>query len=575
MIKSLFISNYALIHELSVEFSNGLVIITGETGAGKSIIIDALGLILGERASTEVVRTGTDKAVVEGIFQTAGNVRLSIPLEESGIEPADELIIRREVSAKGQSRCFINDSPVTLTLQKHVGELLVDLHGQHEHQSLLRVETHISMLDEFGGLGRMVGEFHEAFKKLQELADKLHELRLREQQLREKKEFYEFQIREINAVAPEPTEEERHERDLRILENAEKLYETTNSLYEVLYEGDRSIHDLLVLVRNRLHDLIEIDTRFHDAAGESSSAVAIVSELAKFIQGYNAGVEFNPERLDELRTRLGRLSMLKKKYGGSVDSIIDYREKIRQEVALAENFDAIIQQLSGELEEVRAECAARAQRLSAKRHEIARKIDHAIVAELAKLGIQNAQFTTHITQKEAPEDGRSDGMANPHRVRQGKHSVCLNPRGYDEVEFYISTNLGEEEKPLAKVASGGEVSRIMLALKTILAKSDRLPVLIFDEIDAGVSGRIAQTVGLSLKSLSSFHQVIAITHLPQIAGLADCHFAVYKSKHGSRTTTTMRKLSLEERIHEVATLMSGAEVTTAGMEGAKELMGLK
>lgn len=569
MLKTLTIRNYALIEELTVEFSSGLVIITGETGSGKSIIIDALGLILGARATADVVRKGSDRVVVEGTFHIAGNGKLQQLLGENGITAADELIVRREVSAKGQSRCFIADSPATLALQKQVGEYLVDLHGQHEHQSLLRIDTHIAMLDDFGGLDGIVAEFQGARKKLRDVGEELDGLRQRERQLAEKREFYEFQIAEIDAVAPRPGEEEELERELKILENAEKLFAITGSLYGMLYDGEQSVHDLLVIVRNQLQDLSVIDNQFEDAAKECASAGAVVSELAKFIQGYNARVEFNPERLDALRDRLGKLALLKRKYGGSVDSTLAHREKIGQEVLLAENFNEVIDRLTRELDEARAVCGSIAGRLSAKRHDIAKKVDTAVVEELDKLGVRHARFTTRILQSELPS-----GRGGPDFVGAGRKNVRLNQRGYDDVEFFISTNLGEEEMPLVRVASGGEVSRIMLALKSILAKSDRLPVLIFDEIDVGVSGRVAQAVGRSLKNLSNFHQVIAITHLPQIAGLADTHFAVEKTERGTRTTTGMRRLSLDEQVHEVARLLSGAEVTDAGLLGARELMGL-
>jgi len=570
MLKTLFIKNYALIEELTVEFSSGLVIITGETGSGKSIIIDALGLVLGARASADVVRKGSDRAVVEGTFHIAGNKRLRQILEENGVPAADELIVRREVSSKGQSRCFIADSPATISLQKQVGELLVDLHGQHEHQSLLRLETHIAMLDDFGGLDGIVAEFQAARRTLRGIAAELDDLRKRERQLAEKREFYEFQIAEIDALAPRPGEEEELQRELKILENAEKLFAITGNMYGMLYDGEQSVHDQLVIVRNQLQDIAGIDTQFAEAAKECASAEAVVSELAKFIQGYNARVEFNPERLDALRDRLGKLALLKRKYGGSVESMLAHREKIGQEVLLAENFNEVIARLRRDLDEARTACGAAAARLSAKRHDTAKKVDGAVGEELARLGVQHARFTTRILQTELPPEGEEGADF----VGAGKKKLRLNARGYDEVEFFISTNLGEDEMPLVRVASGGEVSRIMLALKSILAKSDRLPVLIFDEIDVGVSGRVAQAVGRSLKSLSNFHQVIAITHLPQIAGLADTHFAVEKKERGSRTTTGMRRLTLDEQVHEVARLLSGAEVTDAGIVGARELMGL-
>ncbi|MBI5470720.1 MAG: DNA repair protein RecN [Ignavibacteriae bacterium] len=576
MLKSITIKNYALIEELSIQFSGGLVIITGETGAGKSIIIDALGLVIGERASTEVVRSGAEKAIVEGAFDTARNRKLHAFLRENDIEATDELLVRREISAKGTTRCLINDSAITLGLLKKTGELLVDLHGQHEHQSLLRTDTHIEMLDEFGALEHQVEEFHAVYRRLRESSVQLHELQQREAQLKEKLELFSFQIKEIDAVAPQPGEEDQIEAELKILENAEMLVSKANGLHGFLYESENSAHDLLSRAAKQLAELAQIDKQFDEAAAECKSAETIVNELAKFLQRYSGSVEFNPERLEELRQRIAKLIALKKKYGGTIEATLAHREKIGKEAELAEHFDANIRKLTAQVDAQRAACGKLAQQLSSKRQDVARKLDKEILRELAQLGIQNAQFSTQIRQHVLPSHSNADGECAP----VGKQLLRLNPGGCDEVEFFISTNLGEEMKPLAKVASGGEVSRIMLALKSILAKSDRLPVLIFDEIDTGVSGRVAQAVGLSLKALSEFHQIIAITHLPQIAGLADAHFVVEKfedkkPRGGGRATTSIRKLSTEERVHEVAKLMSGEEVTEAGLKNARELMGVK
>ncbi len=570
MLTSLYIKNYALIDELTADFSSGLVIITGETGAGKSIIIDALGLILGERASAEAVRSGADKAVVEAAFGVAGNKKLKAFFHAQTLEWADTLIVRREISLRGQSRSFVNDSPATLALLKEVGEMLVDLHGQHEHQSLLRKETHVDLLDEFGGLFGIVAGFQAGFAKLTDIGSRLASLKEREQQLREKKELYGFQIQEIDAVAPLHGEEDKLEAELKILENAEKLFAASGTLYELLYNGEQSARDLLATARNQMAALAGIDKQFEAAAKECASAEAIVGELGKFVQQYNARVEFNPERLENIRDRLGKLTLLKRKYGGSVDAVISHREKIGRDVDLAGNFEESLAAMEKEMEQQRRDCGVLAAKLSSKRQEAARKLDKAVVAELSKLGISNGNFRTTFSRNEADasfDDGRWFAEAEGRKFR-------LNSNGCDEVEFFISTNKGEEPRPLTKVASGGEISRIMLALKSMLAKSDRLPVLIFDEIDVGVSGRVAQQVGMSLKALSSFHQVIAITHLPQIAALADAHYVVTKREDGGRARTTLRKLDLEERVREVAKLMSGAEVTESGLRSAKELMKL-
>ncbi len=573
MLKSLLIKNYAIIDSIEVEFESGLNILTGETGAGKSIIVDALGLLLGERASTEVVRKEADKAIVEGILRVAGNRNVKTILEAHEIEWQDDLIIRREVSAKGQNRCFLNDTPVTLSVLKSVGDYLVDLHGQHEHQSLLRTEIHLDLLDDFGGLAGLRAEYQGTFRRLSELCEQLAELEARGEQLKDKKELFEFQLREINAVDPQPGEEESLQAEFTILENSEKLFEATSRLHEMLYDGEQAIHGQLVITRNQLEDLSRIDKTFDDVMKECASAAAIVGEMTKFIQSYNSKIEFNPERLEQIRERTGALSMLKKKYGGSIDRILEHRDRIREEVALAENFDEEIGRLKEAIDAARKVCSHAAQRLSAKRRELVSGLCASVEGELRKLGIANAKFDVSILNQSIVRRDGNAGTTSTY-VKLGKEHIAATLRGIDIVEFLISTNLGEDPKPLAKIASGGEISRIMLALKAILAKSERLPLLIFDEIDVGVSGRIAQSVGKSLKNLSKFHQVISITHLPQIAGLADAHYVVEKRERKGRTAAILSKLSVEERVTEVAKLMSGAEVTDAGLKGAKELMGL-
>jgi DNA repair protein RecN (Recombination protein N) len=568
MLKSLQVNDYALIEKINIDFGMGLNIITGETGAGKSILIDAMSLLLGGRASTESVRKGAAKSIVEGIFEVEKNKKIKKILEENEVEFFPELILRREISLKGSNRNFINDTPVPLSLIKEVGNLLVDLHGQHEHQTLLRTETHIDFLDGAGSFQKEIEEFKNYFKEISANITELNALKGKENSLKEKKDFYSFQIKEIDQVSPEEGEEEKLNDDLKILENSEKLMELTTSVYQSLYDSEASAHDLLAKVQNELEELNAIDKSFGDSAVECESALTLIKDISEFIRNYNSKIELEPSRLNEIRDRLGALNLLKKKYGGSIKSILEYRKRIGEEYDLAENFKENIQKIEDDLKKLRVIAGDSADKLSKKRKEFAKKIAKEVEKALSYLGISNAKFVIEINQKKSEENSSNFILVNGNKYK-------FNSRGYDEVEFYISTNLGEDPKPLAKVASGGEVSRIMLALKTILANNDKLPLLIFDEIDTGVSGRVAQKVGLSLKSLAKFHQIIAITHLPQIAGLGDNHFIVEKSLVGERVISSIKKLDETGRVKEVAKLMSGEEVTITSLEGAKELMGLK
>jgi DNA repair protein RecN (Recombination protein N) len=565
MLKSLEIKDYALIDHINVEFGKGLNIITGETGAGKSILIDAMSLLLGERASTEVVRKGAQKSFVEGIFDVELNKKVKSLLEENEIEFQPELIIRREISLKGSNRCFVNDSPVSLNIIKELGDLLVDLHGQHEHQSLLRTETHIEFLDEFANNHKLLEEYKTVYKELNSKQNELRDLKSKEESLKEKKEIYGFQIKEIDNINPLPTEDELIVNELNILENSEKLLELTDEVYNKLYDGEPSVIDLLGETKHKLNQLANIDKSFLESEGECDSALAVVKELANSLRSYKSRIDVDPKEIENKRERLGSLNLLKKKYGGSIAKIIEHREKIGNEFELADNFSAAINNLIKEINDLRKSAGEAAEKLSTSRKKYAAKVESEVKKVLAQLGIPDAIFKVNIKQNETE---RND---NHSLILKNKNYICTET-GIDEVEFYISTNAGEDVKPLTKVASGGEVSRIMLSLKTILAKSDKLPLLIFDEIDTGVSGRIAQKVGAALKDLASFHQIISITHLPQIAGMADNHFAVEKKQVDNRAVSSIKILSNDERINEVAKLISGEELSKASIESAKQLI---
>jgi DNA repair protein RecN (Recombination protein N) len=563
MLKSFEVKDYALIEHISIEFGNGLNIITGETGAGKSILIDAMGLLLGERASTEIVRKGAQKSVVEGIFDVKGNKKVKSLLEENEVDFFDELIIRREISLKGSNRCFINDTPVNLNLVRETGNLLVDLHGQHEHQSLLRSETHIDYLDEFGNYQQLIQQFKTAYSELIDKENEYKELLDKEKNIKEKKDFYSFQIKEIDNVSSEENEDQTLIEQLNILENSEKLSELTSEIYFLLYESESSVQDALSKVKNHLQKLSEIDKTFSDALSESDSVLAQIEDISNLVRSYNSNLNLNAEEVEEKRERLGAINLLKKKYGGSVKNVLEHRRKIGKEVELAENFADKINEISNNIVELRKKTGNLAKKLSKERTETAKLVKKGIEKNLKELGIPNPTFKTEIKNKKAEKDSG---------VYVDGNLFSVTSRGIDDVEFFISTNPGEDLKPLPKVASGGEISRIMLSLKSTLAKNDKLPLLIFDEIDVGVSGRIAQKVGNALKELSKYHQIISITHLPQIAGLADSHYSIEKAKKDDRVVSSIKILNNSERITEVAKLLSGEKVTEASLKTARELV---
>jgi len=557
MLKSFEVKDYALIEHISVEFGGELNIITGETGAGKSILIDAMGLLLGERAATEVVRKGANKSVVEGIFNIEENKNVKKLLEDNDIEYYPELILRREISLKGSNRCFANDTPVSLSIIKELGNLLVDLHGQHEHQSLLRTETHINYLDEFGDYDDLMIKYRKTYDDLVRTERELNSLKEREEILKEKKEICSFQIKEIDEVSLQEGEEEKLNGELIILENSEKLAELTNEIYQLLYESGNSVHDSVVKVQNNLSELVEIDNSFSDSSSEAETIIALVNDISSFVQSYKAKVDLDPAHVEEIRERLGSINLLKKRYGGTVKSVLEHRKKIGEEFTLAENFEEKISELSSALSKLREKAEKEAKSISQKRIQVSKKVKSGIENSLKELGISQPEFKTEILNE--PADGKP---------------LKFSSTGIDKVEFFISTNPGEDPKPLAKVASGGEVSRIMLSLKSVLAMSDKLPLLIFDEIDVGVSGKIAQKVGNTLKELSKYHQIIAITHLPQIASLADSHYSIEKISKKDRVISSIKKLDEEEQVKEVAKLISGEKITDKSISTAQELIGL-
>ncbi|MBE2279158.1 MAG: DNA repair protein RecN [Ignavibacteriaceae bacterium] len=563
MLQKLIVKDFALIDEAEIEFGAGLNIITGETGAGKSILLDALSLILGERASSDLIREGSGKAVIEGHFLINESSKIERFMIESELDFEGQIIVRREIQVKGTGRNFINDTPVSLIKLKELGEILVDLHGQHEHQALLKKETHIDYLDAFANCTAEKENFKREAAILNDLLDDKKSLITKKNTYSEKKEYYSFRLKEIDTVTPVLGEDQSLENELNILENSEKIILLTSSILSLLYDDNDSAYTKIFEARKSLEQLTRLDSSFNELEKELFSAITSVDETVKTVRDYVKNIDLDPGHIERLRERVAAINRLKKKFGGSIEEILKVREEMAYEMSLVDNFGLLISEIDEKIKSssVRVEKAAKI--LSEKRKKAVNSLQQIIISQLENLGISNAVFNVEISKIESPP-GKMVEIAG--------EKMTYGIDGIDDVEFFMSANQGQSAKPLIKVASGGEVSRIMLALKSALANSDSIPVLVFDEIDTGVSGRIARKVGLSLKELSKLHQIITITHLPQIAALSDFHFRVSKTEEKGRAVTKISLLNTDEKIAEVAKLISGDSITTAAIEGAKELI---
>lgn len=566
MLKKLIVKDYALIEALDVEFTPGLNILTGETGAGKSILIGALGLVLGERADTDSVRTGAKAAMVEAEFYLKGFEAIRKIFGELEIDCSDELLIRREVSSSGKSRAFINDSPVTLANLKKIGDAVLDMHGQHEHQSLLYEEKHLDYLDGYARAWPERTQVNELFQQYHKTRSELEALRTREQLTKEKLDLYNFQIKEIESASLAEGEEDILESQRTILENSEKLFALSSESYQLLYQQDGSISEQFSTLERSVEEITGIDHRMEPALKAITSVNDQIEEIARDLRKYRDGISFDPARLEEIRNRLDMIRTLKKKYSGkegTIAAVLAHYDRIKAEVDSVEHGEENIKKLEASLEAQRRELEKSCLALSEKRQAAAKKMAKDVVVQLKDLGMEKASFKVEVSRTED-----DTGI-----IHADKNKYRAESTGMDMVRFLISPNPGEELKPLAKIASGGEISRVMLAIKTILSEADAVPVLVFDEIDSGIGGRIAEAVGIKLKEISSARQVLCITHLPQIASLAKNHFRVSKEEQKGRTITSVNVLGEKEKIVEIARMLGGSKITETTLKHAQEMLG--
>ncbi len=562
MIRQLNIRNFALAENLKITFRDGLNILTGETGAGKSILVNAIGAVLGERVYTEVVRTGFDKAVVEAAFDISESEEIKALLEEKGLECSDDLLLRREISTKSSSRAFVNDSQVTVATLSSIGNLLMDIHGQHEHQTLLRKETHRPFLDAFARLGTALERLSTAYETATDSGKALRKLRQQQSELEEKHELFSFQNKEIEEAALEEGEEENLVAERKLLSNSEKIFSLTSQLTQIFSEDEVNLLQLSGEATQALESIGEYTTELGKLFEEFKGARIVLEEAARQVESFQNSLEFNPERLETVESRLNQISQLKKKYGASIAEVLAYQQEIQASLRLKENYDDEIVRLEKQFEADVATYCQEAERVSAARGKAASKMQGLVQEQLEKLGMSRMRFEARLSRQED-----ANGL-----YRKAGHTYFADENGFDMIEFFISPNPGEDYRPLVKIASGGEISRIMLALKTILAEIDKVPSLLFDEIDAGISGRIAQAVGQSIHFLSNSHQIICITHLPQIASYGTSHYSVEKYVEGERTFTRIHPLDEEQRVVEVARLMAGANISDTVLQSARQLI---
>ena len=565
MLSELHIKDFAIIDEVEISFSKGLNVLTGETGTGKSIIINAVNMILGDKASDDLIRTSAEGGTVEALFDIGGNEELDARLRERGFEAKESMVIKRVISRGGRSRSFINGGLATLPLLSAIGEELLSIYGQHEHQSLQRHERHIDILDEFGGLMELRSIYYDRLRRLMQVNKELRELRTQEERISRERELMAFQLGEIESAKLQPGEENSLTGERRVLMNAEKLLEYSRGAENVLYSGDGSVVEKLNGVLERVRELARIDSSVSPSVQSLESAIYQLEDVGLSLRSYAQKVEVNPERLDEIEVRLDEINRLKRKYGSTLDDIFEFRRKVEAELGEIAASKDRAGELESEAKGLQEAILSLAKELSGKRRTTAGRLEGEIARELADLNMDKTGFQIRIDRVDKGQAKVADGD-----MRIG--SFHLTPKGMDEVEFLISPNIGEALKPLSKIASGGELSRIMLAMKSILAEMGAGQTLIFDEVDAGIGGATAEVVGRKLHALSRRHQVLCVTHLPQIACFADSHYNVNKETIRGRTIAKVKRLEGDGITDEIARMLGGVKITSKTRAHAREMI---
>jgi DNA repair protein RecN (Recombination protein N) len=553
MLLELIVENYAVVEQARIRFQHGLNVLTGETGSGKSIVVDSLGLLLGARASSEMIRSGETRARVSGIFEVEPTGEVNALLEEAGIEREgeDPLIVEREISANGKSRAFVANRPVTTAFLRRLAPSLGDIHGQNEQQLLFSGPAQREILDEYAGTEELLAEVKAAFEAWTAAREKLDQLSQNEQEKLRLLDLWNFQKKEIDAVRPRVGEDAELEAERKILQNVTRLQENSAAAFDLLYDSPSSASTQLRLAMKRLDDLARIDESLANTAGLLRQAAVLLEDASYSLRDYIGNLEGDPNRLEEVESRLAALDRLKRKYGGTLEEVVAFGEDVARRIDEVENAEGHRLALEKQRDELAARYQSAAEKLSGLRTAAAANLSQQVAGELKFLAMPGTQFEVQVRK------------------------AVWTSSGMDEVSFLVSPNRGEELKPLERIASGGELSRIALALKTALgdAGSERgIITLVFDEVDAGVGGAAAAAVGKRLKSLSRHNQVICVTHLAQIAGFADHHYAVAKREKKGRVTTDITELPPASRAREIGRMLSGEQITPEALRQAEQLI---
>ena len=550
MLLEISIKNFAIIEEISLNFEKGMTVLTGETGAGKSIIIDAMNMMLGSRATTDVIRHGAPKAEIEGLFAVESNRHLTALFEEQGLEWTDELIIRREILQNGRSVSRINGQMVNLSVLKAVGQHLVDIHGQHDQEELMRPQLHITMLDEFGDAAffQTKAAYRQTFEDYKRLRKQVVELQRNQQENKARIEMLEFQIAEIEAASLEVDEDVRLEQERQRLLNHKMIADTLTNAYTMLDAEDFSSLSNVRSAMNDLESIEEYDSSYKELSGQLAETFYALEDITKRLEDVVDGLEFDGNRLMQVESRLDLIHSITRKYGGQVKDVLEYLAQITKEYSLLTGSDLSSEELEKELKRLEKSLVTLAQELSDQRHALAQALEIEIQQELADLYMDKARFQVRFSKAK------------------------FNREGNEAVEFYISTNPGEDFKPLVKVASGGELSRLMLAIKSAFSRKEGKTSIVFDEVDTGVSGRVAQAIAAKIHKIGQNGQVLAISHLPQVIAAADYQFYIEKISDAHSTVSTVRLLNREERIEEIAKMLAGEDLTEAARQQAEQLL---